>query len=333
MKKKGGQLAAVVAAGLLAASLLSACSSNDERLAMKVNGEGLPAAVLEGYVDSIKEGIEATSDEAFEAYVDLQGTTMEEYWTSLLDFYGTEMVVTQRCEELGIDASPEEIEEAQQNYWQFLGVSSEEGYVQALEALGTTVDEMSVSLSYGIRQKKLFEEEVPREAPSQEFIDAYADEHGQEYEAVDFSYIYMPAGNLAKMQEILKELQADSDADFAALAREYSQSTTVEENGGDFGWITTAALGEQFSEPLATLAPGQLLDEVLLIDDGLYILKKTGEYTPGDPIDLDAMPDPIRQQLEESAEASYWDDLCQAYLEDLYDAADVEILIPTYYDL
>lgn len=75
-----------------------------------VNGEPMPTALLTRYIDGVRSRIGSQTDAAWEAYLADQGCTPDTYWARLIEHYGREMAVTQRCRALGIAPGPAEVD-------------------------------------------------------------------------------------------------------------------------------------------------------------------------------------------------------------------------------
>jgi peptidyl-prolyl cis-trans isomerase SurA len=69
------------------------------------------------------------------------------------------------------------------------------------------------------------------------------------------------AATVQRLAEFKKRIQA-GQADFAQLAREYSQDASAR-NGGDLGWANPGLFVPEFEETINTLAPGQISDPVI----------------------------------------------------------------------
>jgi parvulin-like peptidyl-prolyl isomerase len=86
---------------------------------------------------------------------------------------------------------------------------------------------------------------------------------------------------LSSMEEA-EEIKArlDSGEDFAALAREHSQLTGVEENGGEIGWIEQDMVSEVFYEAATALSIGEVSqpvkDEAVQTRGEYWIVKVLG---------------------------------------------------------
>ncbi len=154
-------------------------------VAATVNGEELPLSVLTSYVDSVRATIGSQTDAAWEAYLTDQGYgDPDAYWQALIDHYGREMVVLQRCDELGISASDEEIDEYEGRFKAMLGADTEESsfiWEAYLERGGYTEQGIRAAFAYQLRLQKLYETEVPREPASEEVVQRYAEAYASSY--------------------------------------------------------------------------------------------------------------------------------------------------------
>lgn len=100
-------------------------------------------------------------------------------------------------------------------------------------------------------------------------------------------YIALPANadesDVKAAEQKLSSLQkklASKGADFAALAREYSDADEVAEKGGEIGWLTEAQMRPEIRAEVAGLAEG-VPSEALRLDDGWHILKLLDTQPPG----------------------------------------------------
>jgi len=75
-----------------------------------------------------------------------------------------------------------------------------------------------------------------------------------------------------KAMDLLDKLAAG--ADFAELAKEYSEDAESAENGGDLGWIERGAMAPEFEEAAFALEVGAI-SEIVETEAGLHIIKVT----------------------------------------------------------
>jgi foldase protein PrsA len=103
---------------------------------------------------------------------------------------------------------------------------------------------------------------------SQRVMEAVSSEAGQEAEQVHARHI------LVDNEETAQQLQAmlQEGADFAALAREYSQDAATKDNGGDLGWFPRGLVAAEFESAAFALQPGQV-SGVVQLGEGYHILQ------------------------------------------------------------
>lgn len=100
---------------------------------------------------------------------------------------------------------------------------------------------------------------------------------------------------LAKAKEIYEKATAPG-ADFAALAKEYSEGPSGPK-GGDLGIFTKDRMVEEFAEAAFSLKVGEISKPVKT-KFGYHIIKVTGKW-PAGTLPLSALEDQIRKRLEQ----------------------------------
>lgn len=97
--------------------------------------------------------------------------------------------------------------------------------------------------------------------------------------------------------ELLQEIQAklDADADFAVLAKEYSDDVASAENGGDLGFTSGDTFPESFEQALAALEVGQVSAPVET-DAGTHFIKLL--ETQASTFEFDEQKERIAQDLQ-----------------------------------
>jgi peptidyl-prolyl cis-trans isomerase D len=108
--------------------------------------------------------------------------------------------------------------------------------------------------------------------------------------------------NTAGKDEATVKKQADdllakvkAGADFAALAKQYSEDTASKVNGGDLDFFSRGRMVPEFEDAAFKLEPGQVSD-VVKSQFGFHIIKVT-EKRPGTTRTLDQVRQEIQQQL------------------------------------
>ncbi|WP_350446202.1 peptidylprolyl isomerase [Pseudomonas solani] len=112
---------------------------------------------------------------------------------------------------------------------------------------------------------------------------------------------------------------AAANADFAALARQYSQDARTAEQGGDTGLQPLQQFVPAMRQVLARQRVGSV-SEPLRSDAGYHILKLT-EQQPGRSANLDEVRDRLRQALR----AQRQEQVARAYLDGMVSSATLSI--------
>ncbi len=97
----------------------------------------------------------------------------------------------------------------------------------------------------------------------------------------------------AKAEEVLK--QARSGADFAELAKKYSEDEATAKKGGDLDYFTKGRMVPEFDQVAFSLEPGQISD-LVKTQYGYHIIKVT-DKKPGTTKSLDEVRQQITDQL------------------------------------
>jgi len=116
-------------------------------------------------------------------------------------------------------------------------------------------------------------------------------------------------------QDVLDQIR--KGADFAAMAKKYSQDTTAA-NGGDLGWIVRGQTVKEFEDTAFSLQPGQV-SGLVTTTYGIHIIKVFDKQTAHLQT-FDEVKDTIRATLEkqklDAAQASLASQLSQALTAD-----------------
>jgi protein-export membrane protein SecD len=82
------------------------------------------------------------------------------------------------------------------------------------------------------------------------------------------------ADALKRAQDVLK-LALKPGADFAALAKQYSEDPGSKDNGGDLGYFAKGAMVKEFEDAVWKLKTGQITAKLVKTQFGYHIIKKT----------------------------------------------------------
>jgi peptidyl-prolyl cis-trans isomerase D len=131
------------------------------------------------------------------------------------------------------------------------------------------------------------------------------------------------AAALAKARDIAAKARAPG-ADFAALARQYSEDVGSKDSGGDLGAIDKGVFGEDFDKAFFALQPGQVSDPVKL-PDGYHVIQLR-EVVAGNAKPFEEVRAELEAQaLQEERERAY-NDFTGKLVDKVYD--DPSQLVP-----
>ncbi len=163
-------------------------------------------------------------------------------------------------------------------------------------------------LTEKVLQKKYGPELIVKESEIKKFYDDNRDTRFQEPNMVRASHILIDTRKLKtdeekqaakkKAQDILKKAQ-DKDADFAALAKQYSEGPSAPK-GGDLNFFPRKGRGamvEEFGAAAFSLQPGQVYPSVVDTQFGHHIIKVT-DRKASRVIPFDEVKAEIRENLE-----------------------------------
>jgi peptidyl-prolyl cis-trans isomerase C len=120
----------------------------------------------------------------------------------------------------------------------------------------------------------------------------------------------------AKLQEIRTKLTSNPPADFAAMAKQYSQDPQAQQ-GGDLGWFPRKwVFEESFSKVAFSMQLGQVSD-VVETEFGLHLIKVT-DRKPGEKSDFTKIKPAVRE--------FFLEDLRQQILAEQRKTAKIELI-------
>ena len=207
------------------------------------------------------------------------------------------------------------------------GISNEAEFNRLLAEEGLDREEFKEQLIYRVAPDEVIRMEVGnRVAIGDAACEAYYNENTAEFyvdaEVTLREIVLLAEGDAAEArraeaEEIWKKATAP-DADFGALAEEYSEAGTADE-GGKLGPLTAGDLSDQLAE-VARNAPVGSVSELLAAPYGFHIVKVESREDARQK-SLDEVREEIRRQLEER---DYYQRL-EAFLERAREEAEWEV--------
>lgn len=301
-------LAACAAGGESSSSATSSIEGLTGGVAATVNGAEIMEDDVTEFVESYRATAGVSDEESWGTYLASSSMTPESFRNEVIDYFVSQELISQACEERGITATDEEVEEQvtamRANY------DTDEAWQAALVQAGTTEEKYRESVKNNILYSKL-EEEVAAEA------EPVSDE-----ELLDYVKMYTDYFNGAKRsshilfnsedEETAKDVLArikDGSLSFEDAVAEYSQDTGSAAKGGDVGWDTLSSYVAEYTDGLANLNKDEMSD-LVKSDYGYHIIKVTDVFeVPADGVtSLDQVPeemvDYIRSMMDSSAESN-----------------------------
>lgn len=210
---------------------------------------------------------------------------------------------------------------------------NEEQFQAALAARGMTIEQMRADAAIQMRINKMMQGEVSTvpgatEAEAREFYDKYPDRFKPEEVRASHILIKVPNNDeatvkkaQARAESVLKQAQAG--ADFADLARKYSDDDS-KKNGGDLNFFQRGKFQrelQQFETTAFSLKTGQV-SEIVATPYGFHIIKVTDRRVlPITPFE------DVSSQIRELLFSQRKEEKAKALLDSLRKKAKIEVMI------
>jgi len=133
---------------------------------------------------------------------------------------------------------------------------------------------------------------------------------------VETNDLVSPREAMERIRDIHKQLS--EGADFAALAKEYSDDPSSANLGGDMGWFMAQAYGERMEQTLDGLQDGEI-SEPFQTENGWHIIERLGKR------EKDVTVESIRQAARNNLQQQKMDLELEKFLQQMRDEAFVEI--------
>jgi peptidyl-prolyl cis-trans isomerase C len=216
------------------------------------------------------------------------------------------------AEEHGITVSEEEVNQeietikdqlAQQAQAQGQDIGREQVFEQALQQAGLTEEQLRQQIREQLPVQKVQERVAGDAEPSQEEVEKFYEEN----KAAQFTtpeqrcarHILFNKDQKQKAEEVKGQLQ--NGADFAELAKEFSQDPASAEQGGDLGCLGQGETVASFDEALFNAREGEIVGPVET-EFGYHIIEVT-DVKPQSTQPLEAVEFQIREQLASDLQA------------------------------
>jgi peptidyl-prolyl cis-trans isomerase C len=216
------------------------------------------------------------------------------------------------AEEQGITVSESDVNQeietikdqiSEQAQAQGMNVGREEAFTQALQQAGLTEEELRVQLRDQLPVQKVQERVAGDAEASQEEVERFYEENKE----LQFTtpeqrcarHILFNKDQRAQAEEVKGRLQ--NGADFAELAREFSQDPGSAENGGDLGCLGQGETVPNFEEALFNAEEGEIVGPVET-EFGYHVIEVT-DIRQQSTQPLSEVEGQIREQLSADIQA------------------------------
>ena len=255
------------------------------------------------------------------------------------DLINNELLLEQ-AQKLGLQATDSEVE---QRFAELKAPYSDAQFEKELAQRGLTVDELKNDLRQRVSIDNLIRREITSKIQvSEKEIEAAYNRNRADYDVAEPEYhvaqivvtpyrdaevrnqknsdATTPAQAIRKIHMLLAKLRGG--ADFATLARDYSEDPVTASTGGDLGFISASSLNQgnpALKQAVLALKPGQI-SGILHVKNSYRIIKLIAVIKPGQrPLSDPSVQQEIRQTLRQRKEQL----LHAAYLTTLRDQAHI----------
>lgn len=286
----------------------------------KVDGVEIPASEFNREVERLVRVVPQLPPQAIAKF---KTTTVNR----LID----KQLVEKALESEKISVQPAEVEEELQDFYQTVGGS--DGAKQFLDKAGITEAELRDELGRAVQLRKYLKKKYGievTEAKAKEFYDQNIDRFKKPEEVKASHILFKVEKGMSDEEAKKKEAQAQAvlkkakakDADFAALAKEFSEGPT-KSKGGDLGFFSRERMVPAFSDAAFKAKIGDIVGPVKT-DFGYHIIKVTDRH-PEEVVPFEEAKSEIKRNLERTELREGMEKL----MKDLRDKAKIEDMSAT----
>lgn len=295
------------------------------------------------YIQLYREqmGLAESSDEDWATFLAAYNLTPSRLRYSTIQQLITDALVQKKADELGLQASDDEIEATVDTLRNTLGLGDDEILKQTLEAHGQTEEGLREVYRQAIVKRMLLSSEVETPTPSDEQVKEYLKSivPSMAVPTVRHTYCFKlnnvnQEGDLDALMEVQHLSKQFSEGEkttetFERLVEENSDDETLIETGGANGWdIDSSSYSNDYLGVLEGMTKGDV-SEAFHDGESLCFIWVDDEFAlPSDSKDIDELdpsdvPTSLWQYLSDAAAYSLWESAGQDYLAQLLDDAGV----------
>ena len=246
----------------------------------------------------------------------------------ILDLLIEQELLIQEAQTSGITISEGQIESELSRQFQILGEENIRSYLQENQL---TIEDLKEDIRIKIVKLKL-EEGIKSELGQKievtsEEINQFYEDNKEEYNISNIAHIYIKINYPDDQKEIDSAIRKAemiigkirSGADFANLARQYSDDNVSKHNGGMLGPVNSGFYSSSFLNAALKLNAGESTSTPLKVQDGIHIIKRLDTKY----LALDDVKESITMTLtQQELDASY-----KEYMAEMKARADIKIYI------
>ena len=221
-----------------------------------------------------------------------------------------------------ITVSKEDLDKYKDNLIKEIG--GEENLQQVLTKNNLTETEFNSLVENDIQVSKLIASISPINVTEAEIKKFYNDNKASKFtypDTVKASHILIK--DKAQAEEVLKMAKAEN-ADFAALAKKYSEDPGSAQNGGDLGFFTKDQMVEPFAKAAFSMKPDTVSD-LVKTEFGYHIIKVTDRKKAG-ITPFDEVKSTLKKYLEDEKKV----EVLQKFIESKKAQTEIKYLDETY---
>jgi len=294
-------------------------------IAVLVNDEPITTYDLAKEQDALKGSMGDASSLATPA-------AREQLRQTALESLVNKKLIEQKVKELDINVSDEEVLQAINDVKKTNNIS-EENLRAALAARGISFDDYKAQLKAQLERLRLISLEVRSkvQVSEKELQEYYAAHTGnfqidEAFHARQIFFAFPAKASEEQQQTIVAKaekvlLEAKSGADFAELAKKYSDDPSAKE-GGDLGFLKKGELLPEFENTLTTMKAGEV-SGLVRTAAGIHIIKLV-EYREGKKQDFDS----VKREVEDLLYKQKSEERFNQWLDGLRKNASIEMVEP-----
>lgn len=295
------------------------------------------------YINVYREqmGLASSSDEDWATFLAAYNLTPGRLRYSTIHQLVTDKLIQMKADELGLQATEEEVDATVDTLRSTLGLGSDEILQQTLEAHGQTEEGLRDVYRAAIVKRLLLSREVEMPEATDEQVKEYLKSLVPTLASptVKHTYCFRLSGQQddadrkkITLAQKLRDQFANGEKTvqkFAQIVADYCDDDTLKENEGANGWdADSSGYSQAYLEELGDLGEGGV-SPVFTEDDSYAFIWVDDEFTlPADAnavndLDAEAVPSSLWSYLSDSAAYALWQTAGNEYIDKLVEEANV----------